>query len=92
MSNNLKKIFIQIKISNEISRKYNSFKKKLGLYKLDYNLINRKITLYEQYCLSLRSKIFRLKNIYMRKFGYLIYFLVSSLSKELRNFNYRNIR
>ncbi len=92
MSNNLNKIFLQIKISNEISRKYNSFKKKLESYKLDYNLINRKISLYEENCIGLRSKIFRLKNIYIRKLGYIIYFLVSCFSKELRIFNYRNIR
>ena len=92
MSNNLNKIFNQIKISNEISRKYNYFKKKLGSYDLDYNLINRKISLYEKNCLALRSNIFRLKNLYIRKLGYIIYFFVSSLSKDLRNFNYRNIR
>tara|TARA_B100000212_G_scaffold263545_1_gene203202 strand:- start:2040 stop:2936 length:897 start_codon:yes stop_codon:yes gene_type:complete len=91
-SQNLEKIFFQIKISNEISKKYKLYKNKKIKYKLNYKNIYKKISYYELKSLLIRNTILMIKNIYLRKIGLIFYFLISFYSKELRDFNFRSIK
>ena len=88
---NLDKVFRQIKISNEISRKY-SLQKESRDYALNYKILMIKPTKYENKCLAIRNKILLIENNIFRKFFYLIFIFISLYSQELRSFNFRNIR
>ena len=91
-SQNLEKIFFQIKISNEISKKYKLYKNKKIKYKLNYKKIYKKISYYELKSLLIRNTILMIKNSYLRKIGLIFYFLISFYSNELRDFNFRSIK
>ena len=92
LSQNINKIFFQIKISNEISIRYNLFKNKNIQYKLNYKNLFKKISYYEKKSLLIRNKVLMTKNIFFKKIIFLLYFLISLFSKELRNFNFRSIK